>query len=80
MMFFKNVALKQMQKKLNLISKNVDEVTTGENIETRKRNEGGGTFMIRTLLKKDAHGKSQNGIKNRSNNKEKLRMSYINPD
>ncbi len=80
MMFFKNVALKQMQKKLNLISKNVDEVTTGDDIEPRKRNKGGGTIMIRTLLKKDAHGDSQNGIKNRLNHNEKLRMSTINPD
>jgi len=69
-----------MQKKLNLISKIVDEVTTGDNIEPRKRNEGGGTIMIRTLLRKDVSGNSQNGMKNRLNNKDKLRMSSINPD
>ena len=58
MMFFKDVALKQMKKKLSIMSRTIDEASTTDNIEPRKRNENGGTFMIRTLLSKEVRGKS----------------------
>lgn len=58
MMFFKDVALKQMKKKLSIMSKTIDEASTTDNIEPRKRNESGGTIMIRTLLSKEVRGKS----------------------
>ncbi len=58
MMFFKDVALKQMKNKLSIMSKTIDEVNTSDNIEPRKRNESGDTIMIRTLLSKEVRGKS----------------------
>ncbi len=58
MMFFKDVALKQMKKKLSVMSKTIDEASTTNNIEPRKRKESGGTIMIRTLLSKEVREKS----------------------